>query len=158
MGLGQLPCVQGISGLGLRKQCFHHSRHCPGGREGETYVPRENHKRVAREFLQRLMLNFTYGQCSMKMTPKWPTLFLATAVSCSVCTGLKGWKVLSHDTHHGRGSAVKESKHLRTVIKRGIANFLNTQGGIFNSRQINLSMSLSLICINTIIDSLLTVH
>jgi hypothetical protein len=54
--------------------------------------------------------------------------------------------------------SAKESIYLRTVIKRGIIYFVIVQGGILNSRHINPSMSLSLICINTVIDSLLTVH
>lgn len=89
-----------------------------------------------------------------------PKHFPEMDVSCSLCSSLKKskWAVLFHCAHHGHGSGVKKSKCFRTVFKRGIINFVIFQGGIFNSRRINPSLSLSLICINTIIDSLLTVH
>lgn len=86
--------------------------------------------------------------------------FLEIGVSCSLCTSVKKSKAGCpfHCAHHGDGPVVAESKCLRTVIKRGIINFVIFQGGNFNSRHINPSLSLSLICINAIIDSLLTVH
>lgn len=161
MGFGAANICAGHLRIGGGQPMFHHRRQSPVERKGKCM----SHMRIIKQLPENfrtpktelhLQLTLNEHDCSIANIKQNTSQRQMCLV---LCTSLKKvWAVPLCGAHHGDGSVVKESKRLRTATKRGIINFAIFQGGIFNSRHINPSMSLSLICINTIIDSLLTVH